>query len=202
LAVSLNQRGFNLLIFAQRGSGAMPRGANTLGLRETEDMANAIRFLKKRPESDPERIGIWGVDVGAFVALRAAASFPEVRAIAADSPYETVQSYLDYRIAEDFDIENGLLLFGCRQVFRLTHLFNGASLSEAVPLNALSGKAILFIKGEDRPGLADLTAAVYKNIQPQKELISFRMARIHAMSGEILKAYDMQAADFFHINLK
>jgi pimeloyl-ACP methyl ester carboxylesterase len=202
LAVSLNQHGFNLLIFAQRGSGSIPRGASTLGLREAEDMASVIRYLKKRPESNPERIGIWGVDVGAFVALKVAANFPAVRAIAADSPFETVQSYLDYRITEDFSLENGLLLFGCSQVFRLTHLFNRGSLNEALPLNALSSKAILFIKGEDHPRLADLTTTVYKKIQPQKEMISFKTARIHAMSGEILKAYDMQAADFFHINLK
>ena len=94
------------------------------------------------------------------------------------------------------------MLFGCRQAFRLVHLFDQASLNEALPLTALSGKAILFIKGEDRPGLADLTTAIYKKIQPQKEMISFRTARTHAMSGEILKAYDMQAAGFFHINLK
>jgi pimeloyl-ACP methyl ester carboxylesterase len=202
LAVALNQQGFNLLIYAQRGSGSMPSGANTLGLRDAEDMVNAIRFLKKRSESDPERIGIWGVDVGAFAALKAAATFPEVRTIAADSPYETVQSYLDYRLTEDYGLKNGLILFGCRQVFRFVHLFNRVSLNEALPLNALSGKAILFIKGEDRPGLADLTTAIYKKMQPQKEMISLRTARIHAMSGEILKAYDMQAAGFFHINLK
>jgi pimeloyl-ACP methyl ester carboxylesterase len=202
LAVVLNQHGFNLLIYAQRGSGSLPKGASALGLQESEDMASAIQFLKKRAESDPARIGIWGVDIGAFAALKAAAAFPEVCAIAADSPYETVQSYLDYRITEDFGLENSLMLFGCRQVFRLVHLFSQASLNTALPLNALSGKAILFIKGEDRPRLADLTTAIYKKIQPQKEMISFRTARIHAMSGEILKAYDMQAADFFHINLK
>jgi hypothetical protein len=202
LAVALNQRGFNLLIFAQRGSGAVPRGASSLGLRETEDMANAIRFLKKRPESDPERIGIWGVDVGAFAALKEAAAFPEVRAIAVDSPFETVQSYLGYRMADDFGLENGLVLYGCRQFFRLAHLFSRTSLNEALPFNALSGKSILFIKGEDRPKLADLTTAVYKRIQPEKEMISFKTARTHAMSGDILKAYDMQVADFFHINLK
>jgi pimeloyl-ACP methyl ester carboxylesterase len=202
LAVALNQHGFNILIFAQRGNGSMPRKACALGLREVDDMTCAIQFLKKRPESDPGKIGIWGVDIGAFSALKAATTFSEVRAVAADSPYETVQQFLDYRITEDFGLDNGLILFGCRQVFRLTHFFDRASRNEALTLKALSGKAILFIKGEDRPKLADLTTAIYKKIEPQKEMISFKTARVHTMSGDILKAYDMQTAGFFHINLR
>jgi pimeloyl-ACP methyl ester carboxylesterase len=200
LAFALNQHGFNLLVFAQRGSGSTPRGASTLGLLEVEDMTCAIQYLKKREESDPERIGIWGVDVAAFAALQAAAAFPEVRTVVADSPYETVQSYLDYRITEDFNLDNSFLLFGCRQVFRLAHF--QASRNEALLPEKLSGKAILFIKGEDHPRLADLTTAVYKKIKPQKEMISYTTARSHAMSGDIVKTYDTQAADFFHINLK
>lgn len=48
LAVALNQRGFNILIYAQRGNGASPREASTLGLREAEDMADAVRFLQRQ----------------------------------------------------------------------------------------------------------------------------------------------------------
>jgi hypothetical protein len=39
-------------------------------------------------------------------------------------------------------------------------------------------------------------------VLPQKELISFKMARIHSMSGEDLKNYDRQVVNFFHLNLR
>jgi hypothetical protein len=61
---------------------------------------------------------------------------------------------------------------------------------------------ILFIKGENRKGLAERTTVIYDKIQPQKEMISFRSARTHAMSGEDLKNYDRQVTNFFHLNLQ
>ena len=197
LAVALRQHGFNILIFDQRGSGVSHRGASTLGFREAEDMANAIQFLKSRPESNSECLGIWGVDVSAYAALKAAAKFPEVKAIAVDSPYGTVEDFLGYRIAEDFGVDHRALRFGCYQVFRLAHFFASGSGKEQLPLDSLSSRAILVIKGEDRKTLAGSTAAIYDRIQPQKELISFKTARIHAMSGEDLKNYDRQVATSF-----
>ena len=202
LAVALRQHGFNLLIFDQRGSGSSYRGASTLGFRESEDMADAIRFMKSRPESDPERIGIWGVDVGAYAALKSAGTFPEVKAIAADNPFETIENYLGYRIAEDFGVDNPALRIGCYQIFRLAHFFAKGSGREQLPMNSLSGRAILFIKGADRNKLADSTMAIYEEIQPQKELISFKATRFHAMNGENLQNYDRQVASFFHQNLR
>jgi len=202
LAVALRQHGFNILIYDQRGSRVPHRGASTLGLREAEDMANAILFLKSRPESNPECLGIWGVDVSAYAALKAAAGFPEVQAIAVDSPYETVEDFLGYRIAEDFGVDHRALRFGCYQVFRLAHFFASGSGREQLPLNSLSSRAILFIKGEDRKTLADSTTALYDRIQPQKELISFKTARIRTMNGENLQSYDRQVASFFHLNLQ
>jgi pimeloyl-ACP methyl ester carboxylesterase len=200
LAAALHENGFNLLIYDQRGSGASPRGASTLGLYEADDMLDALRFIQSRPESNPTRLGIWGVDVGALAALKAAAAVPQVRAIAADSAFESVTDFLDYRIAEDFGLENRLLQFGCYQVFRLAHL--SGRMNETLPVKALSDRMILFIKGENRKALGTWTTAIYDEIQPQKEMISFKTARVHAMSGEDLKSYDRQVVNFFHLNLQ
>ncbi len=88
LAAALHEGGFNLLIYDQRGNGTNPRGASTLGLLESEDMLQAVRFLRNRPESNRSSMGIWGVDVSALAALKAAADCPEVRAIVADGAFE------------------------------------------------------------------------------------------------------------------
>jgi pimeloyl-ACP methyl ester carboxylesterase len=202
LAAALHEDGFNLLIYEQRGSGDPPRDASALGLYEAGDMVDAIEFMGSRPESDPTRLGIWGVDVGALAALKAAAAFNQVRAIAADSPFESVKDFLDYRIAEDFGLENRALQFGCYQIFRLFHIAATLSADESIPVQALSSRMILFIKGENRKALGYLTTAIYDKIQPQKEMISFKTARVHLMSGEDLRAYDRQVADFFNLNLR
>jgi uncharacterized protein len=202
LAVALHDNGFNLLVFDQRGSGAEPRGASSLGLYETEDMLGAVEYLRERPESNSKRIGIWGVDVGALAAFKAAAATPEIRAIAADSVFQSPSDFLSYRISEEFDIDNRLVQIGCYQIFKLIHLRGSLSPSAGIQFQQLSDRNILFIKGENRGPLGYLTTAIYDELKPQKELISFKTARIHLMSGEDLKSYDRQVANFFHLNLK
>jgi hypothetical protein len=200
LATLLHEQGFNLLIYSQRGSGAILK-ASTLGLYETRDMQSAVRFMQGRPESNGRKLGIWGVDVGALAALRTAVAFKEVRAIVLDGVFESASDFLDYRIAEDFGLENGFVQLGCLQIFNLAHIFSGSFSSGKIPLQAVSDRMILFIKGENRKALGDLTTAIYDRVQPQKEMISFKTARIHMMSGEDLRSYDRQVANFFHLNL-
>jgi pimeloyl-ACP methyl ester carboxylesterase len=202
LAVGLHYDGFNLFVYAQRGSGAAPQGASTLGLYEIEDMLTAVRLLRDRPEVNRERIGIWGVDIGAYAALKAAAEFPQIRAIAADSVFQSPRDFLSCRIEEEFGLDNRFLQFGCYQIFKLFHIGGSLSAGATLPLNALSDRNILFIKGENRGHLGVLTTEIYDTVLPQKELISFKGARIHSMSGEDLKNYDRQVVNFFHLNLK
>jgi pimeloyl-ACP methyl ester carboxylesterase len=202
LAAVLHERGFNLLAYDQRGNRATQRDASALGLNETEDMLHAIKFLQARPESDRTRLGIWGVDVGAYSALRAAAECKDVRAIVADGAYEFVADFLGYRISEDFGLDNRLVHLSAFLIFRLVHVMDKFPSNEGFPFQAISDRTILFIKGENRKGLADLTAAMYDKIQPQKEMISFKAARTHLMTGEDLKSYDRQVANFFHLNLR
>jgi len=202
LAVGLHNDGFNLYVYDQRGSGNSPRGASTLGLYETEDMLTAVRLLRDRPEINRERIGIWGVDISALAALKATAVFDEIRAIAADSVFRSPHDFLSYKIEEEFGLDNRLLEFGCYQVFRLFHIRGSVFADGKLPLRALSDRNILFIKGENRGRLGSLTTEIYDAVLPQKELISFRAARIHSMSGEDLRNYDRQVVNFFHLTLK
>lgn len=201
LAVALHQHGFNLVVVNQRGSGGAPRGASTLGLREADDMADTVRFMIGRPENNPEWLGIWGVDTNAFAALKTAAAFPEVRAVAADSAYATIDHFLGYRLAEDFGVDNSVLHFACWQLFRLIHIADFRALDRPLPVEGLAGKSILFIKGEGRGTLAASTEALHA-VVPQGELMTHPTARVHALSGEGLKSYDRQVAGFFHLNLQ
>lgn len=201
LAVGLHNDGFNLFIYSQRGSDAS-RGASSLGLYETEDMLTVVRLIRDRAEVNRDLIGIWGVDIGALAALKAAGEFPEIRAIAADSAFRSPYDFLSYRIKEEFGLDSGILRFGCSQVFKLFHIRGSLSANETLPLKALSNRNILFIRGDNRGALGALSTEIYDEVVPQKELISFKAARIHSMSGEDLKNYDRQVVNFFHLNLR
>ena len=202
LAVMLREKGFNLLVYDQRGCGTSPKGSSTLGLREAGDMLQALEILRNRSEIDASRVGIWGVDVGAYAALRAAASVPEVRAVVADGAFEFVPDFLDFKIFEDFGLKGSPIRLGCGWAFTLLHLGDRSLLSEPLPVELLAGRAVLFIRGENRKLLGDLTAALSDRFRPRQEMASFKTSRVRLMTGEDLKTYDTQVTDFFQLNLR
>jgi len=202
LATVLHEKGFNILIYGQRGSSASSEKSSTLGLKETEDMLSILQFMQDMPESDPSRIGIWGVDVGAYSALQTAASVPEVRAIAVDSVFESVFDFLDIRIDEEFNLDNRILQFGCRQIFQVLYATSGLLGIKEIPIEKLADRSLLFITGENRQKLGQLTTALYNKLPAGKEMISFKTSRIHLMKGNEFQGYDRQVADFFQQNLQ
>lgn len=201
LATILREQGYNLLIYDQRGAGASPRGASTLGLDETADMLAALDFLEHRSDVAPQRIGIWGVDVAARAALKAAAMRAAVRAVAADSPYSRVSDLLPIRVQEETGVDNRILNLACSLAFQVYRLTSSSAMEEGIAVEPLSDRAVLLIQGENRKELARHTTAISERLQPPKELISVRAARFRFMSGEELKNYDRQVSNFFALNL-
>ena len=202
LATVLHKEGFSILVYGQRGSSASSEESSTFGLKEEKDMLSILQCMRERPEIDSSRIGIWGVDVGAYSALQAAATEPEVRAIAADSVFESVSNFLDVRIDEEFNLENRLLQFGCEQVYRLFYISEGSLSDTSIPVEKLVDRSLLFITGENRKKLGYLTTALYEKLSSEKEIISFKTSRVHHMKVEDFQGYDRRVADFFLQNLQ
>jgi hypothetical protein len=200
LAVVLHRMGFNLLTYDQKGSGAQPRGASSLGLKESADMLAALDFLKSRNDVDASRLGVWGVDVAARAALSAAAQRVEVRALALDGAYEDVGDFLALQVREQVGSENRILEFGSRNLLRFWRALE-RSADDRLPLEPLSDRSVLFIQGENRRDLAGLSTAVYKNLKPSKEMLTLPTSRARFMNREELGSYDRQVANFFHLNL-
>ncbi len=201
LAAALYLEGYNVLTYDSRGSGAAPRGASTLGLEEADDMMSAVNFLKSRSEVDTKCLGIWGVDVNARAALKIAASEKDVRAVVADSVFDSVADFLGVLVRDDLGGNCRVLEFACRQMFRLSRIGTKAAVDERLPHEELGRRTILFIRGENRADVARLTAALYDVVQPQRELISMRSARARFMDSEELNSYDRQVTNFFREHL-
>ncbi|MBN2317884.1 MAG: hypothetical protein JXR49_02355 [Acidobacteria bacterium] len=202
LATELHSKDFNILIYGQRGSSASPQKMSTFGLKESEDLLPAIDFVQSRPECDRMRIGIWGVDVGAYSAMLAAASVPEVRAVAADSVFGSAYEFLDVKIEEKYGLNNRMLQFGCKQILKLLCMATGSPGGREISYKGLSECSFLFITGENRKKMGRLTASLYEKMPSKKEIISFETSRIHMMKGKEFQDYDRQVADFFLQNLQ
>jgi len=97
ISSALWRAGFNVLLFDYRGHGGAPVPV-TLGYHELADARAAVVFLRRRfPES---ALGAIGFSMGAAVALMAAAREPDLRAVVADSPFETQREIVRFRVRQ------------------------------------------------------------------------------------------------------
>jgi dipeptidyl aminopeptidase/acylaminoacyl peptidase len=100
-AAFLNDSGYPVMLLDLRCCGESGGRAVTFGGREREDVAAAIAYLSDRPDVDGERIGVLGLSLGGALALLAAAEFPAVRAVVAESSFANIRDVVrrNFRVA-------------------------------------------------------------------------------------------------------
>jgi pimeloyl-ACP methyl ester carboxylesterase len=80
----LARHGYGVLLFDRRGEGRSEGRPNSWGWGGTKDIAAAIRFLERRRDVDPTRIGGIGLSVGGEMMLEEAARNPKLAAVVSD----------------------------------------------------------------------------------------------------------------------
>jgi pimeloyl-ACP methyl ester carboxylesterase len=100
-AAFLNDGGYPVMLLDLRCCGESGGRAVTFGGREREDVAAAVAYLHGRPDVDGERIGVLGLSLGGALALLAAAEFPSVRAVVAESSFANIRDVVrrNFRMA-------------------------------------------------------------------------------------------------------
>jgi pimeloyl-ACP methyl ester carboxylesterase len=88
-AIAFQEAGIAALIYDPRGVGlsdGKPRN-DINPFQEVDDMSDALTFLSSCPSVDPRQgVGLWGMSLGAAVALAAAALDPRARFVVAICP--------------------------------------------------------------------------------------------------------------------
>jgi fermentation-respiration switch protein FrsA (DUF1100 family) len=82
--------GYNLLYFDFRNHGESGGDRTTLGRWEALDVAAALAWLKASHPAAARRVGLYGMSMGAAVAILAAAADPAFEAVAAESAFTSV----------------------------------------------------------------------------------------------------------------
>lgn len=86
VAEMLVRHGYGVLMYDQRASGESQGDVRSLGWLDIPDVAQAVAFLRSRPDVDENRIGVYGCSMGGAIALAAMAADPAIAAVAADAP--------------------------------------------------------------------------------------------------------------------
>lgn len=87
----LARAGYNVFVFDYRGYGASAGRPSRAGVQD--DAVAAIRYVRSRPDVDPNRLVLFGQSIGGAIAIAAAAAAPDgVRAVIAESAFASYRA--------------------------------------------------------------------------------------------------------------
>ncbi len=90
LAAMFAYHGYGAILPTLRAHGESDSELISFGYRELQDLEAACQYLLERPEVNPEQIGAFGTALGGVLAILYAAENPDIRAVAAESPYDAL----------------------------------------------------------------------------------------------------------------
>jgi fermentation-respiration switch protein FrsA (DUF1100 family) len=88
--------GYGVLAWDFRAHGKSGGEFSSLGYYEVRDAKAALDYVLAQP--DVKHIGAWGGSMGAVTMIRAAARYPQIEALVADSPFSTLEDLLSVRV--------------------------------------------------------------------------------------------------------
>lgn len=103
----LAEHGVGALIYDKRGSGESTGDADYRYSELAGDARAAIALLRRRPEVDPDGIGLWGLSEGGSVAPLVAAGNPQISAVMVVSPAAMAPAE-----QQEWAVRNGLRVSG------------------------------------------------------------------------------------------
>ena len=89
-------QGYGVVAWDFRVHGKSEGEFSTFGYNEALDTKAALDFALAQPGA--EHVGAWGGSMGAVTVIRAAARYPEIEALVADSPFATLDDEMNLRI--------------------------------------------------------------------------------------------------------
>ena len=90
------RKGFGVLAWDARAHGSNGGDISTIGYLEVLDVKVALKFALAQP--GVQHVGAWGGSMGAATVIRAAAAFPEIEAVFADSSFDSLDDELNYLV--------------------------------------------------------------------------------------------------------
>ncbi|HEY0426738.1 MAG TPA: hypothetical protein VGC76_02925 [Pyrinomonadaceae bacterium] len=170
LGVKLNEAtNFTVLMPDERGHGLNPSIKNTsFGGCETDDILGSLEFLRglKTDAQTPligQSIGVYGVEMGALVALSIASKDEYVKALVLDSVPQSSDEVLASAVSARFPFASAVTS-KFAQIGTYAYFYNGCYKRDSLCDLAknISNRQILLLAGADAPRFQDSTSKIAK----------------------------------------
>ena len=214
LGVKINETtNFTILWPDLRGHGESPLIKSTsLGVREGDDLLGAIKYLRGlKTESQKtlvgESLGVYGVELGAYSALKAARGEPLVKVLVLDSIVPSPNDLLSTAVSSCVGLDNGLIQYFSR-VATKAYMLGGYDDTNACQFaSGIKDPKVLLLSGTDAGTLRDATMSLQKcfpsgaNVEVRTDLPLSGFG-LPSVTGEQGEAYDRVVIEFFARNLR
>jgi hypothetical protein len=196
-----------------RGHGLNPLVKWTsFGSREGEDVMAALEFLQslkgeRRSQLIGERVGIYGVELGAYAAMRAATQDASVQVLVLDSVPHSSDELVNAAVLTNVGVNTGAILLATRIATRLYFLGRYDNKSSCELAVALGTRQVLLLAGADDGYLRDSTKSLQRcfpnpeNLEAKTDL-PLTGFTLPSATGEQGEGYDRPVIDFFVKNLR
>ena len=214
LGVKINETtNFTILWPDLRGHGENPVVKwSSLGAQEGDDVLAALDYLRglqseNRKKLVGEMFGIYGVELGAYSALKAAGREAQIKVLVLDSVSSSPDELLNIAVKNCIGIENGFVQYLSRTAMK-AYLLGGYESTPGCDIaRSLRETRVLLLSGADAGPLKDATASlascfpVPTNVETRTDLPLSGFS-LPSATGEQGEAYDRVVIDFFDRNLR
>jgi pimeloyl-ACP methyl ester carboxylesterase len=195
-----------------RGHGLNPPVQWTsFGSRESDDLLAAIAFLRtlkgeSRSQLIGDHVGVYGVELGAYAALRAAGKDPGIQVMVLDSVPRDQNELVEAATRGYVGVSTAVLVVPARIATRLYFLRQYDNQKSCALAAQLGTRRILLLAGEDDGYLRDSTKSLVgcfpnpANLESKTDL-PLTGFTLPSATGEQGEGYDRPVIDFFVKNL-
>ena len=190
----VRRAGYDAFLVDFRGSGGSSGSSTTIGYREADDVAEAVRYVQKT--FSPKRTVIYGRSMGAAAALRAV-SARNVRpdALVVESPFDRMLTTVDHRFSlvgvPAFPLSRMLVFWGGVQ-----HGYWAFGHNPVEYARAVSCPTLLIRAGRDPFVRQNEAESVFRNFAGVKRMLVFEGAGHQACVDVDRRKWDGTVTDF------
>ncbi len=205
LAIPLQKAGYNVFLFDFRNSGESKGNISSFGILEARDVIGAIDYLMTRNDIDQNKMGVFGVEMGAYAAALAALERKNVKVLAFDSLYPDMKFYFMENLFDESRFAERYISFIPIFVYSVYFRVNPSEKRAADAVKQLSDRNLLFIVGMGDREMMNATRQFYHSVQETKDsdknLLELPRSLSLELYGDDKKNYDQKILSFFNTYL-
>ncbi|HEX7334291.1 MAG TPA: hypothetical protein VF290_22520 [Pyrinomonadaceae bacterium] len=214
LGVKINEAtNFTILWPDLRGHGENPPiNWTSLGVRESDDLMDAFQYLRSLKSENQktlvgESYGVYGVELGAYSALKSVGEEAPVKVLVLDSVVSSPNDLLKTAVASCVGIDNALVQSFSRLAMRMYLLGAYNDTSACDYARSLGNQKVLLLSGPEAGELRQVTSSLQScfrepaNVETRTDL-PLSGYSLPSATGEQGEAYDRVVIEFFARNLR